>query len=359
MNDKVNGPVELSSYDSVISACVVFDIEVYDKNRNIIKLKGRYGNREDRVTFHRPFIVLPYESAYAGNNIIISDIAEETKIGAKRNLKSLTKSDHDYVLTIRVKEEDINDIVEVMDAIRSINVDNITQLMSALQNQGMNCVESNKVIFDGMVYLHLEIRLGDSSTLDPVFPLESMMLWFTDPDRRRITSAQLIFPTPQRKIFSRMKIGSAAGHKPTDQRVVRDIHCRYCYRKMATGTIKELVEEENLKDVCEPCQEVEDDMKIAYDRKDPEVTRTYKISGKASIVDNLEVLFREISILSNVGASREIKLYVDGDGAVDLKIEREDGEKLKNNCRKHGYLKREKLYGEGHETGRLTYLDLG
>lgn len=231
------------------------------------------------------------------------------------------------------------------------------EMQAMLEDEGLNCVEAKDILNYARVSFYLKIDLHvvlDEETK----VLKSIYAYFTDHKGRRVSSVKTLFPF-NHKLFGRMKIGPDAGHRHTDETVVRDIHCHYCYKKLATGTIEELAEEGNLKDVCDVCQEVEDADKIVYNGKDPEVTRSYKISGKASIVDNLEVLFREISILSNVGASREIKLYVDGDGAVDLKIEREDGEKLKNNCRKHGYLKRENLYGEGHETGRLTYLDLG
>ena len=59
-------------------------------------------------------------------------------------------------------------------------------------------------------------------------------------------------------------------------------------------------------------------------------TRTYEITGRPSHLDILEGVFGRIEALGDIGSSRLISVYVDGDGAVRLKIRR-NGEKLDGN----------------------------
>lgn len=364
MNDKVNGPVEESS-DDLISACVVFDITVNDNKHNIIQQRGEDGKLVDSLKYHRPFIVLPNETAYnmvvgTRGNIIISDRAEETKIGSPRRVTPLVQVDYGKVTVIPIAKNDMEEVSSVFDDLRSLNGNDIKQVFTAVQLEGLSYAETKKVVFGGTIYLHLDIHLNHITTLPADgYVIGSMNVWFMDVKGRRISSVQKIYPRPQKGLFQRMKIGLDASHKPTDEIVYRNFYCQHCGRKIATGSIAELVEAKQLKDLCDGCQELDDAFRTLHNGKDPNVERTYKISGRTSVLNNLEVLFREICIMSSVGASREIKLYVDGDGIVNIDVKREDGEELKKNCVKSGYLKRERYYGEGNETGYLTYLDLG
>lgn len=360
MNDKVNGPVEESSEDDVISACVVFDIRVKDNNFNIIQQKRKDGKLVDSLKYHRPFITLPGEVSYNDDAILFSGRAEETKIGEKRKLSVLSQLDFDQFTNIPIDKDEIEEVSKIMDDIRAVNDDDIYRLFTALQLEGLSYYEVKQIVFDGMVYLHLDIDLKyKSSTKSPGFVLDTISIWFMDNLDRRISSVQQIYPRPQKGLFQRMKIGLDAGYKPTDEVVYRNFYCHHCGKKIATGSISSLAEANQLKDLCDGCQEIEDGFNKIHDGENPRVERTYKISGKTSVVDNLEVLFREITTMCNAGASREIKLYVDGDGIVDIDIERTDGEQLKKNCKKSGVLKRERFYGGDEATGYLTYLDLG
>lgn len=53
-----------------------------------------------------------------------------------------------------------------------------------------------------------------------------------------------------------------------------------------------------------------------------EETRTYEISGKPHQLNGLEGFLGTIAHLGDVGASRTLKIRVDGDGDVRLKVTR-------------------------------------
>lgn len=57
-------------------------------------------------------------------------------------------------------------------------------------------------------------------------------------------------------------------------------------------------------------------------------TRVYEISGELRQLDILERVLGRITYMGNVGKSRTISIFIDGDGAVDIKATR-NGEKLK------------------------------
>jgi hypothetical protein len=56
-------------------------------------------------------------------------------------------------------------------------------------------------------------------------------------------------------------------------------------------------------------------------------TRVYEITGKPQQLDILERVLGRISYWASVGMSRSVYLFVDGDGAVDIRITR-NGQKL-------------------------------
>lgn len=56
-------------------------------------------------------------------------------------------------------------------------------------------------------------------------------------------------------------------------------------------------------------------------------TRVYEITGKSNQLDILERILGRIEALGNMGCSRTIKIFVDGDGAVRMKF-RKDGQRL-------------------------------
>jgi hypothetical protein len=58
-------------------------------------------------------------------------------------------------------------------------------------------------------------------------------------------------------------------------------------------------------------------------------TRTYEITGKSNQLDILERILGRMEALGNMGSSRMIRIFVDGDGAVRLKV-RKDGKKLES-----------------------------
>jgi hypothetical protein len=60
-----------------------------------------------------------------------------------------------------------------------------------------------------------------------------------------------------------------------------------------------------------------------------EETRTYEISGNAEQLDVLERVLGRISALASIGSTRSIKIFVDGDGAVNVRVTK-DGDLLSN-----------------------------
>lgn len=57
-------------------------------------------------------------------------------------------------------------------------------------------------------------------------------------------------------------------------------------------------------------------------------TRTYRITGEARILNQLEDALAIAQHLGDIGASRYIKFGVDGDGQARIRVEK-DGEKIK------------------------------
>lgn len=55
-----------------------------------------------------------------------------------------------------------------------------------------------------------------------------------------------------------------------------------------------------------------------------EETRTYKITGDPNMLDDIEKLFSLLKHLGEVGASREVRFFFDGDGKAYIKVERTD-----------------------------------
>lgn len=58
--------------------------------------------------------------------------------------------------------------------------------------------------------------------------------------------------------------------------------------------------------------------------------RTYTITGRKEDLDTLEKALRHIEYLGNIGASRNILIRVDGDGAGRIRIENSNGHSLDN-----------------------------
>lgn len=57
-------------------------------------------------------------------------------------------------------------------------------------------------------------------------------------------------------------------------------------------------------------------------------TRTYQISGRKEDLDILEKALRHIEYLGNIGASRNILIRIDGDGAGRINVKDGNGNKL-------------------------------
>lgn len=60
-------------------------------------------------------------------------------------------------------------------------------------------------------------------------------------------------------------------------------------------------------------------------------TRNHKITAKPSQLLILEELFHTMQVMGDVGASRRIVLYVDGDGAFHPRFTDDNGDPIKTN----------------------------
>lgn len=58
----------------------------------------------------------------------------------------------------------------------------------------------------------------------------------------------------------------------------------------------------------------------------PEETRTYKLTSSSEFLDKIEQVLATMQELSVIGASSDIVMFVDGDGAFRLKVKKEGGE---------------------------------
>lgn len=57
-----------------------------------------------------------------------------------------------------------------------------------------------------------------------------------------------------------------------------------------------------------------------------EETRTYKLTSSPEFLNKIEQVLATMQELSVIGASSDIVMFVDGDGAFRLKVEKEGGE---------------------------------
>jgi hypothetical protein len=69
------------------------------------------------------------------------------------------------------------------------------------------------------------------------------------------------------------------------------------------------------------------EIKAIKEAKDSE-ERAYKITGSPDVLDSFEEILSAISYLCHVGASRTLKIYVDGDGSANLMAFKANDDKL-------------------------------
>lgn len=62
-----------------------------------------------------------------------------------------------------------------------------------------------------------------------------------------------------------------------------------------------------------------------------EETRTYQISGRTVFLDKLEEVLTTLHFLGNAGASRDVTIWADGDGAFYIDVRRLPDQDLKKN----------------------------
>lgn len=83
--------------------------------------------------------------------------------------------------------------------------------------------------------------------------------------------------------------------------------------------------------ICKSCH----DLGLENERNTEKETREYKITAYKEQLDSIECLLNHIQTCGRIGHSETVKIYVDGDGAFRIKVERIDGKELSNHL--NGY----------------------
>lgn len=84
------------------------------------------------------------------------------------------------------------------------------------------------------------------------------------------------------------------------------------------------------------------------------VTKTYQITGTPEQLRVLEKMFIHMEYLGSVGASRNILVRVDGDGAARMKFQDEDGLFLSDYIKDEKTKNTEQTVVEGNTVGAIV-----
>lgn len=84
------------------------------------------------------------------------------------------------------------------------------------------------------------------------------------------------------------------------------------------------------------------------------VTKTYQITGTPEQLRVLEKMFIHMEYLGSVGASRNILIRVDGDGAARMKFQDEDGLFLSDYIKDEKTKNTEQTVVEGNTVGAIV-----
>lgn len=107
--------------------------------------------------------------------------------------------------------------------------------------------------------------------------------------------------------------------------------------------------------ICESCHNL--GLYQENERNTEKETREYKITAYKEQLDSIECLLKHIRTCGRIGHSESIKIYVDGDGAFKIEVERLDGKELSD--RLNGYAVYTKTPLETYGTYDSTSIDLG
>lgn len=224
-------------------------------------------------------------------------------------------------------------------------------LQEAYSLAGLYFKDKQHIIFGNITDSERNIYIKLTIVVDGYNYLCDMCMNFTNPSKERISSVKRLYNVYTnsghiKSYLNGMLIGPGANYPQEDEMVVRNICCRYCGSIICASTYHDyFCVTGNTTNVCDKCKN------IHTSNTDVEETRTYTVSGTPEQLDTLEALFNEVNVLSGMGSSRGIKLYVDGDGAVNLHVKSEK-DNLNTKAAGYGMLKR-------NSDGYLQSLDLG
>ena len=234
----------------------------------------------------------------------------------------------------------------LIECLNSLSGSEPKELTEAYSLAGLRFQDKQNIIFtvhptSRNIYIKLIIH-KDTATKT----VKSVLLHFCNPDDDRISSVKQLYNNNlnTKAYLNGMQVGPSANYAPEDEMVMRNINCRYCGKLIAVMSNYEYFQRFRKEDICDECKDIS--AKNTY----KEETRNYSITRLPEQLDTLDVLFAEINSLCSAGSSRAIKIYIDGDGALDFSI---SGSKpLSKKAAGFGTLEKD-------ADGRLKYLDLG
>lgn len=107
--------------------------------------------------------------------------------------------------------------------------------------------------------------------------------------------------------------------------------------------------------ICKSCHDL--GLHEENEKNTEKETREYKITAYKEQLDSIECLLKHIQNCGRIGHSESIKIYVDGDGAFRIEVERTDGKELSNHL--NGYAMYTKTPKDTYGTYESTSIDLG
>lgn len=272
-------------------------------------------------------------------------LSNEWSCRGKDNDTVLLIVNEDKILTqLRLRNNFPKDLIYCLDSLSGSDPKTLSESYSLA---GLYFKDKQTIIFGTNFDPVRNIYISLSIDIDEYDYVSNVIIHFNNPKKERISSMKRLYHKNNntRSYLQSMLIGPGANYGEGDSQVVRNIYCDYCGDLICVSSYADYFENDKNRQICKNCKD------IPTKNTDTEETRTYAISGTPEQLDTLEALFNEINVLCAMGSSRKICLYVDGDGAVNMRIKPQEGE-LNNKAAGYGNLKR-------NSDGYLSYLDLG
>ena len=271
-------------------------------------------------------------------------LASVSRLNKNSGYSLLIMDDKELVLELPLRHNFPAELVRMLDSLSGYDPKTLSEAYSLAglwRRDKLYIIHGTNKDLVRYIYIELSISLDEQGYVN------HMYLSFHNQDGKRISTNKCLYMGNKNTgaYLNGIEIGPDGNYGEGDSRVVRNIYCDYCGDLICVSSYADYFENDKNRQICKNCKD------IPTKNTDTEETRTYAISGTPEQLDTLEALFNEINVLCAMGSSRKIRLYVDGDGAVNLHIKPQEGE-LNNKAAGYGNLKR-------NPDGYLSYLDLG